>query len=259
MTNKQTSSRISSLSAKVLGGYEPTEAEIKSLAASALSQDEVKGDVPFGIPSNPMRGAVNKTSKDRDRLIHILVVHFDMFRDKAEEAADLFLHDKTLAPEPQPEVADLIERLNKCADAADGSSQGAKDMLRLAAHVLGRKGAVARPEVAAEQLDVVWNAVLSCPHSITGEEIVLGYSDKTPGKNASAQLYERLRAALATPPVVEEAVKAEREACALVAEQYAQVSSLHNYGPGGLSRDEQATIRTGRFIAEDIRARSATP
>jgi hypothetical protein len=36
-------------------------------------------------------------SDDRDRLIHILVVHFDMFRAKAEEAADLFLHDKTLA------------------------------------------------------------------------------------------------------------------------------------------------------------------
>lgn len=34
---------------------------------------------------------------DRDRLIHILVVHFDMFRAKAEEAADLFLHDKALA------------------------------------------------------------------------------------------------------------------------------------------------------------------
>lgn len=34
---------------------------------------------------------------DRDRLIHILVVHYDMFRHKAEEAADLFLHDKVLA------------------------------------------------------------------------------------------------------------------------------------------------------------------
>jgi hypothetical protein len=46
MTNKQTSSRISSLAAKVLSGYEPTEGEIRSLAASALSQDEVKGDEP---------------------------------------------------------------------------------------------------------------------------------------------------------------------------------------------------------------------
>lgn len=35
-------------------------------------------------------------STERDRLIHILVVHFDMFRDKAEGAADLFLHHKTL-------------------------------------------------------------------------------------------------------------------------------------------------------------------
>lgn len=38
--------------------------------------------------------------QDRARLIHILVVHFDMLRTKAEEVADLFLHDKTLsAPE----------------------------------------------------------------------------------------------------------------------------------------------------------------
>lgn len=36
-------------------------------------------------------------SDERDRLIHILVVHFDMLRAKAEEAADLFLHDKTLS------------------------------------------------------------------------------------------------------------------------------------------------------------------
>lgn len=34
---------------------------------------------------------------ERDRLIHILVVHFNMLRTKAEEAADLFLHDKALA------------------------------------------------------------------------------------------------------------------------------------------------------------------
>lgn len=34
--------------------------------------------------------------KDRDRLIHILVVHCDMPRKKAEEAADLFLHDKKI-------------------------------------------------------------------------------------------------------------------------------------------------------------------
>lgn len=65
MTNKQTSSRISSLAAKVLGGYEPTEAEIRSLAASALSQDEIKGSMipnPI-IPSEPMRNAVTKTSE----------------------------------------------------------------------------------------------------------------------------------------------------------------------------------------------------
>jgi len=43
MTKRQSSPRISSLAARVLAGYVPTEAEVKSLAASVLSQDEVKG------------------------------------------------------------------------------------------------------------------------------------------------------------------------------------------------------------------------
>lgn len=38
---KRTSDRVSSLAAKVLRGYKPTEAEILILAASCLSQDEV--------------------------------------------------------------------------------------------------------------------------------------------------------------------------------------------------------------------------
>lgn len=39
-----------------------------------------------------------------------------------------------------------------------------------------------------------------------------------------------------------------------VVEPYTRVSSLHNYGPGGLSREEKAEIRTGRFIMEDLQA-----
>lgn len=56
----------------------------------------------------------DKITAQRDRLIHILVVHFDMFRDKAEQAADLFLHDQSLV---SPSMAgegvtdDLVERL----------------------------------------------------------------------------------------------------------------------------------------------------
>ena len=45
----------------------------------------------------PIPSVVGELSDERDRLIHILVVHFDMFRAKAEEAADIFLHDKTLS------------------------------------------------------------------------------------------------------------------------------------------------------------------
>lgn len=37
---KQTSPEISSLAARVLGGYDPTRAEVRKLAASCLSQDE---------------------------------------------------------------------------------------------------------------------------------------------------------------------------------------------------------------------------
>ena len=43
MGTKETSPEMSSLAARVLGGYKPTEGEIKSMAASLLSQDETKG------------------------------------------------------------------------------------------------------------------------------------------------------------------------------------------------------------------------
>lgn len=43
MTKKQSSSNLSSLAGKVLvGSKKPTQAEIRSLAASVLSQDEKK-------------------------------------------------------------------------------------------------------------------------------------------------------------------------------------------------------------------------
>jgi hypothetical protein len=40
---KQSSSRLSSLAARILREYEPTPAEVRCLAASVLSQDEAKG------------------------------------------------------------------------------------------------------------------------------------------------------------------------------------------------------------------------
>jgi len=36
-------------------------------------------------------------------------------------------------------------------------------------------------------------------------------------------------------------------------EPYTRVSSLHNYGPSGLSREEKAEIRTGQFVFEDVK------
>ena len=40
---KESSDKLSTLAAKVLKGYKPTPAELKSLGASVLSQDETKG------------------------------------------------------------------------------------------------------------------------------------------------------------------------------------------------------------------------
>lgn len=43
--SKQTSSRVSTLAAKVLSGtVNPTKAQVKTLAATALSQDQTKGN-----------------------------------------------------------------------------------------------------------------------------------------------------------------------------------------------------------------------
>lgn len=44
MPKKQSSSKASTLAAKVLGGKKPTATEAKTLAASVLSQDEKKGN-----------------------------------------------------------------------------------------------------------------------------------------------------------------------------------------------------------------------
>jgi hypothetical protein len=41
--HKQSSSAMSSLAARILKGYQPTPAEVRSLAASVLSQDGTKG------------------------------------------------------------------------------------------------------------------------------------------------------------------------------------------------------------------------
>jgi hypothetical protein len=42
-SKKQSSDAMSSLAAKIMGGYMPTLREIKRLAACVLSQDEVRG------------------------------------------------------------------------------------------------------------------------------------------------------------------------------------------------------------------------
>ncbi|MDO8358833.1 MAG: hypothetical protein Q7T08_02190 [Devosia sp.] len=44
-TPKQTSSRVSTLASKVLSGsVNPSKAQVKTLAATALSQDQTKGN-----------------------------------------------------------------------------------------------------------------------------------------------------------------------------------------------------------------------
>jgi hypothetical protein len=46
MARKQSSSNLSTLAAKVMGGKKPTPTEARRLAASVLSQDEKKGQKP---------------------------------------------------------------------------------------------------------------------------------------------------------------------------------------------------------------------
>lgn len=43
MATKQTGNKASTIAGKVLGGAKPTQAQVKTLAASVLSQDEKKG------------------------------------------------------------------------------------------------------------------------------------------------------------------------------------------------------------------------
>ncbi|MBI3419843.1 MAG: hypothetical protein HY053_06915 [Proteobacteria bacterium] len=43
MPKKQSSSKLSTIAAKVLAGKKPTLPEVKKLAGSVLSQDETKG------------------------------------------------------------------------------------------------------------------------------------------------------------------------------------------------------------------------
>ena len=43
MPKKESTSRVSTIASKVLSGKPPTKTEVKTLAASVLSQDEKKG------------------------------------------------------------------------------------------------------------------------------------------------------------------------------------------------------------------------
>jgi hypothetical protein len=45
-TPRQTSPRVSTISAKVMNGYKPTRAELLAIAASNMSQDQTRGQKP---------------------------------------------------------------------------------------------------------------------------------------------------------------------------------------------------------------------
>lgn len=94
-------------------------------------------------------------------------------------------------------AAELIQRL--VVPMVEQRSREPNDAWARAARILS---AITHPsssvsaEVTEQDVERVWQAVLSCPHSITGEEIVLGFSSDKPGKNAAAQLHSRILAAL---------------------------------------------------------------
>ncbi len=95
--------------------------------------------------------------------------------------------------------------------------------------------------------------------SAAAQRIVAGrfLSFRSPVDQADAELVADALLAADTEAQVERLQSwrnAVIEECAKVADEYGRPSPLHNYGPQGASREEKATMQTGRFIAEDIRA-----
>lgn len=87
----------------------------------------------------------------------------------------------------------LEELIEDNAGISGQAEAVASEVVALARYALASRHADAQE---GGEVELLWNAILSCPHTITGEEVVLGYSSDKPGKNAAAQLHDRISAAL---------------------------------------------------------------
>ncbi|MCY4558948.1 MAG: hypothetical protein OXF79_21750 [Chloroflexi bacterium] len=90
MATKETSSAMSSLAGRVMGGYEPTIGEVRSMAASLLSQDETPGQ--GGAASE---GGKKETSSEMSSLASEVLRNLPSDRELRRMAASLLSQDET--------------------------------------------------------------------------------------------------------------------------------------------------------------------
>jgi len=90
MATKETSPEISTLAGRVMGGYDPTVGEVRSMAASLLSQDETPGQ--GGASSE---GGKKETSSEMSSLASKILANLPSDKQLRSMAASLLSQDET--------------------------------------------------------------------------------------------------------------------------------------------------------------------
>ena len=90
MATKETSPEISSLAARVMGGYDPTIGEIRSMIGSVLSQDETAGQ-----GGSTSEGGKKETSSEISSLAAKISQNLPSQRELRRIAASLLSQDET--------------------------------------------------------------------------------------------------------------------------------------------------------------------
>ena len=90
MATKETSPEVSSLAGRVMGGYNPTIGEVRSMAASLLSQDETPGQ-----GGATTEGGKKETSSEMSSLASEVLRNLPSEREVRSMAASLLSQDET--------------------------------------------------------------------------------------------------------------------------------------------------------------------
>ena len=90
MATKETSPEMSSLAGRVMGGYDPTIGQVRSMAASLLSQDETPGQ---GEAAS--EGGKKETSSEMSSLASKILQDLPSQREIRSMAASLLSQDET--------------------------------------------------------------------------------------------------------------------------------------------------------------------